>query len=164
MYYIGGIPGRRIFFFEKSFTPKVSQVAFLNIFPKFQKELLEKIQPHLSYLLESLISTRKYFSRTEISNHAACFDILVREKYFWVEICDFNKQLRCSQISSNTSFQIFEKILRNATCEAFGMSGFCEKKSHPGIPPIWYITEKLFLKNSHTCAKLPYNTQFGEFG
>ena len=91
MCHIGGIPGRRIFFFEKSLTPKVSQVAFLNIFSKFQKEVLEKIWRHLSYLVESQISTRKYFWGTEISKHAACFDISVSEKYFRVEIRDSTK-------------------------------------------------------------------------
>ena len=48
MYHIGGIPGlRKIFFLEKSFTPKFSQVVFLNIFSKFQKEVLEGICRHV---------------------------------------------------------------------------------------------------------------------
>ena len=82
---------KKNFFFEKSLTPKVSQVAFLNIFPKFQKEVLEDFRRHLSYLLDSQISTRKYFWRSEMSKHAACFDISVRKKYFRVEICDSTK-------------------------------------------------------------------------
>ena len=89
--YWGNPRTKKNFFFEKSFTPKVSQVAFLNIFSKIQKEVLEEIWRHLSYLVESQISTRKYFLRIEISKHAACFDISVPKKYFRVEICDSTK-------------------------------------------------------------------------
>ena len=63
MYHIGGIPGRRIFFFEKSFTPKVSQVAFLNIFSKFQKEVLENSEPQLTCYQGIKNLSRKYFQR-----------------------------------------------------------------------------------------------------
>ena len=86
--YWGNPRTKKKYFFEKSFTPKASQVAFLNIFSKIQKEVLENSKPHLSYLVESQISTQKHFSRTEISKHAACFDILVCKKYFRVKIRD----------------------------------------------------------------------------
>ena len=70
MYHIGGIPGRRKHFFEKSLTPKVSQVAFLNIFSKFQKDVLEGIRRHLTYYWGVENFDPFYFSRTEISKHA----------------------------------------------------------------------------------------------
>ena len=53
MFDIGGIPLKKNFFSENSLTPKVSQVSFLNIFSKFQKKLLEHVEPPLSYLFWS---------------------------------------------------------------------------------------------------------------
>ena len=77
--YIGEFPRSvKTLFFRRVVLKKLMNSPILNIFQKFQKEVLEKIWRHLSYLVESQISTRKYFSRTEISKHAACFDISVR--------------------------------------------------------------------------------------
>ena len=62
------------FFSEKSFTPKVSQVSFLNIFLKFQKEVLEHFEPHLTYYWGSQNLDPFYFLAGKISKHAACFN------------------------------------------------------------------------------------------
>ena len=71
-----GIPRMtKRFFFKKSFTPKDSQVSFLNIFSKFQKEVLEDFRRHLTYYQGSRNFDPFYFLRGEISKHAACFDI-----------------------------------------------------------------------------------------
>ena len=78
--YWGNPLTKKIFFFKKCVTPKVSQVAFLNIFSKFQKDVLEGIWRHLTYYWGVENFDPFYFSRTEISKHAACFDISVREK------------------------------------------------------------------------------------
>ena len=74
--YWGNPRMKKNFFFEKSFTPKVSEVSFLNIFSKFQKEVLDDSEPQLSYYRGVKNLTPKYFSRTEISKHAACFDYI----------------------------------------------------------------------------------------
>ena len=109
MCHIGGIPGRQNDFFRKivhakSFTGFISQY-----FSKFQKEVLEHFEPHLTYYWGSRNFDPFYFLGGEISKHAA--------------------------------------ILRNETCETFGMKDFSEKKSfrRPGIPPIWNITEITFF-------------------
>ena len=48
--YWGNPLTKKIYFFKKCVTPKVSQVAFLNIFSKFQKEVFHKINGHLTTL------------------------------------------------------------------------------------------------------------------
>ena len=75
MFHIGGIPGRQNIFLEKSFTPKVSQVLFLNTFSKFQKEVLEDSRRHLTFSWGSQNLDPLYFLGGEISKHAACIDI-----------------------------------------------------------------------------------------
>ena len=70
MFHIGEIPGLR----------KVSQVSFLNMFSKFQKEVLEHFEPHLTYYWGRQNSDPFYFLGGEISKHAACFDISSAKK------------------------------------------------------------------------------------
>ena len=79
---IGEIPrGKKYFFSRKYFFQNVSPPASFKIFPKIQKEVLEDSEPHLSYLFWAQNFAPLYFLGTKISNHAACFDILVPKKY-----------------------------------------------------------------------------------
>ena len=80
MFHIGGFPGRRNDFSKKSYTPKDSQVSFLNMFSKFQKEVFEDFRRHLTYYWTSQNFDPVYFLGREISKHAACFDILAPKK------------------------------------------------------------------------------------
>ena len=76
----GNPPRRKIFFSRKYFFQNVSPPASFNIFSKFEKEVLENSEPHLSYLFLAQNFDPFYFSGTKISKHAAWFDILVPEK------------------------------------------------------------------------------------
>ena len=69
--YWGNPLTQKIFFSRKYFFQNVSPPASFNIFSKFEKEVLENSEPHLSYLFLAQNFDPFYFSGTKISKHAA---------------------------------------------------------------------------------------------
>ena len=114
IFHFRGIPVfPKNFFSENRFTLLEIQTSFFKIFEKFQKHALEESFGKTSVEVKFLILTPKYFLGSEISNHAARFDISRPKKYFGVEIENFTSTEIFPSESSSACFWIFSKILKN---------------------------------------------------
>ena len=116
----GEIPGQRNFFFEKSFTPKASQVAFLNIFLKIQKEVLGHYKFEPCFTSRARFFLKKIFLlfyRHQNKNSKSilkCFLTGIMKKMFSKSVTYFLITLSCL-LKRNARCTVYHTHVRNGS-------------------------------------------------
>ena len=147
MCHIGGIPNPQAtkqFFSEKSFTPKVSQVSFLNIFFKIPKGAVRTLQAASKLLLGGPKFWVLFFRGQNITTCSIFW-------YFAPYKIERGQNFGPSNSNLDAAWSLPPLGILRKYCEMksvkllawmiFGKKSFCR----PGIPLIWNITEIAFL-------------------